>query len=153
MVRLNPVRGKRWKEEETVGIFVDGPNMLRKEFVMDLRDLKRRAQKYGRVTLMKVFLNQFAPEKLVEAVLNEGFECIMVLGEEEDTDVDVALAVSVMESVLTKHLSVVVLASRDADFVPLVHKIKEFGKKVVVIGTETGFSSGLRNSADYVEYV
>jgi len=141
------------REKPTVALFVDGPNMLRKEFMVDLRELKKRVQKYGRVIISRVFLNQFAPEKLIEAIINEGFESVMVLAEqeEESSDVDVSLAVSAIETLLTKNVDVIALASRDADFLPVIQKAKEYGKRVVVLGAEPGFSSCLRNAADYVE--
>jgi len=145
---------KKTKEKPKVALFVDGPNMLRKEFMIDLRELKKRTKKYGRIVIAKVFLNQFAPEKLIEAVINEGFESIMVLaqqGEAEGSDVDVSLAVSAVEVVLTKDVDIIALATRDADFLPVVQKAKEYGKKVVVLGAQPGFSSSLRNAADYVE--
>jgi len=140
-------------EEPKVALLVDGPNMLRKEFMIDLRELKRRAQNYGRIIIAKVFLNQFAPEKLVEAVINEGFECIMTLAEksEDANDVDVTLAVAAMETILERDIDVFALATRDTDFLPVIQKAKEYGKKVVLFGAEPGFSSSLQNAADYVE--
>jgi uncharacterized protein (TIGR00288 family) len=144
---------RRYRDEQKVALFVDGPNMLRKEFMIDLRELRRRAQKYGRIIIAKVFLNQFAPEKLVEAVINEGFECEMTLAEqtEEASDIDVSLAVSAVEAILTKDIDIIAIATRDADFLPVVQKAKEYGKKVVVFGAEPGFSSSLQNAADFVE--
>ena len=141
------------KEERTIAIFVDGPNMLRKEFMIDLRELKTRALKYGRIVIARVFLNQFAPEKLIEAVINEGFESIMILAEqdEEASDVDVALAVAATEAGLRRDVDFVGIASRDADFLPVVQKIKEYGKKTVVFGAEPGFASSVQNAADYTE--
>jgi len=142
-----------YDEVPKVALFVDGPNMLRKEFMVDLRELKKRLLKYGRVIIARVFLNQFAPEKLIEAVINEGFECVMIMAEqdEEASDVDVALAVSATEVTLTKDIDVIALATRDADFLPVVLKAKEYGKKVVVLGADPGFSICCRNAADYVE--
>ena len=146
---------RRKEEKPRVALFVDGPNMLRKEFMIDLRELRKKAAKYGRVVIAKVFLNQFAPEKLIEAVINEGFETIMVLAdrEEESQDVDVSMAVSAVETILTKDVDVIALATRDTDFLPVVQKAKEYGKKVVVIGAEPGFSASMKNAADHVEIV
>jgi len=140
-------------EPENIALFVDGPNMLRKEFSIDLRELKKRVSRYGRLVMAKVFINQFAPEKLIEAIINEGFEPKVVLATKEDegNDVDVTLAVEAMEAILTKEIQIIALATRDADFLPLVQKAKEYGKKVIIFGAEPGFSSSLRNSADIVE--
>ena len=147
------VRTTRREDRDNVALFVDGPNMLRKEVMVDLRELKKRVQKYGRVVVAKVFVNQFAPEKLIEAIINEGFESIMVLAqkEEEASDVDVSLAVTAIENILTKDIEYLAIATRDADFLPVVQKAKEYGKKVIVLGADPGFSSSLQNAADFVE--
>ena len=152
MIKENTVTTKR-TEQPKVALFVDGPNMLRKEFMVDLRELRRRVEKYGRVTIAKVFVNQFAPEKLLEAIINEGFEAIMVLAqkEEEESDVDVSLAAAACEAALVKNVDFIALASRDADYLPVIQLAKSHGKKVVVLGAEPGFSASLRNACDFVE--
>lgn len=139
-------------EEANIALFVDGPNMLRKEFSIDLRELRKRVSRYGRIVIAKVFVNQFAPEKLIEAIINEGFEVKIVLAsKEEENDVDVSLAVEAIEAILTKDIHILALSTRDADFLPLIQKAKEYGKKVIIFGAEPGFSASLRNSADVVE--
>jgi uncharacterized protein (TIGR00288 family) len=142
---------KKRSLEKKIAIFVDGPNLLRKEFTLDLSELRRKAERYGKIVVAKVFLNQFAPEKLIEAIINEGFKVEMVLAEKEDMDVDVSLAVDAMETLLTKNIDVLILATRDTDFIPLIHKAKEYGKEVIVFGVNKGFSAALRNAADKVE--
>ena len=138
-----------------VAIFVDGPNMLRKEFMIDLGEVRRISRKFGRIAIAKVFINQYAPEKLIEAVINEGFECNMVLGEKADmetsADVDVSMATSAVEAIITKDIDTVVIVTRDADFLPVIQKAKEYGKRTVVIGADAGFSASLQNAADLVE--
>jgi len=138
-----------------VAIFVDGPNMLRKEFMIDLGEVRRISRKFGRIAIAKVFINQYAPEKLIEAVMNEGFECNMVLGQKADmetsADVDVSLATSAMEAIITKDVDTMVIVTRDADFLPVIQKAKEYGKRTVVIGADAGFSASLQNAADLVE--
>lgn len=142
-------------EYGNVAIFVDGPNMLRKEFMIDLGEVRRIARKFGRVAVSKVFINQYAPEKLIEAVINEGFECIMVLGLKADmetsADVDVSMATSAVESIITKDIDTLVIVTRDADFLPVIQKAKEYGKRTVIIGADAGFSASLQNAADLVE--
>jgi uncharacterized protein (TIGR00288 family) len=144
---------RRYESQGEVALFVDGPNMLRKEFMVDLRELKKRVSRFGRITIAEVFLNQFAPEKLVEAVINEGFQVVMILAEqdEEANDVDVAMAVNATEAALVRDVTHIAIATRDADFMPVVQKAKEYGKTTIVIGADPGFSIGLRNSADIVE--
>ena len=143
---------RRFGERPKVAFFVDGPNMIRKEFNIDLKDLKKRVEKYGRIVIGKVFLNQFASEKLIEAVANEGFESVMALGDpEQKTDVDVAIAVHAMEAVENPDIEIIALASRDADFLPLIQKVKQSGKIALLVTVESGLAVSLRHAADYVE--
>lgn len=140
------------KKTPRIAIFVDGPNMIRKEFSIDLADFRKRVEKYGKIAIGKVFLNQFAPEKLIEAVANEGFETIIALADpEQKTDVDVPLTVHAMEALENKSIDVFVLASRDADFLPLLQKARERGKTVVLMAAEYGLATSLKNAANHVE--
>lgn len=143
---------RRFGERPKVAFFVDGPNMIRKEFNLDLKDLRKRVEKYGRIVIGKVFLNQFASEKLIEAVANEGFESVMALGDpEQKTDVDVAIAVHAMEAVENPEIEVIALATRDADFLPLIQKIKQSGKISLLISVEPGLAVSIKHASDYVE--
>ena len=45
---LSKIR-KRIGEKPKVAFFIDGPNMIRKEFNLDLKDLRKRVEKYGRI--------------------------------------------------------------------------------------------------------
>ncbi|NYZ79916.1 NYN domain-containing protein, partial [Candidatus Micrarchaeota archaeon] len=68
---------KKVNKRKKIAFFVDGPNMLRKEFDVDLSRIKRQLEEHGNVAVAKIFLNQFAPDKLIEAVINMGFEPII----------------------------------------------------------------------------
>ncbi len=139
------------RKKKNVALFIDGPNMIRKEFSFGLDEIVKRAKKYGRIVVGKVFLNQFAPEKLIEAVANHGLEPVVALGEKDDTDVDVALAVHAMEAVHDPKIEVIAIATRDADFAPLLQKIKEHGKIAVLIAAKEALGTSLKKSADKVE--
>ena len=145
---------KRFMERPKLAFFVDGPNMIRKEFNIDLKDLRKRIEKYGRIAIGKVFLNQFASEKLIEAVANEGFEAVIALGDPElKTDVDVSIAVHTMEAVYDPDVEIIALATRDADFLPLIQKAKQMGKLVVLVAVQPGLAISLRHAADHVEII
>ncbi len=140
-----------FKQKKNIALFVDGPNMLRKEFKFTLDDIIKRASKYGRIVIGKVFLNQFAPEKLIEAVANHGLEPVIALGEKDDIDVDVALAVHAMDAVHDANIQIIAVATRDADFTPLLQKIKERGKIAVLIAVKEALGTSLMRAADKVE--
>jgi uncharacterized protein (TIGR00288 family) len=133
------------RKDKTIGILIDGPNVLRKEFNISFEDIKKKVQKHGQIKISKVFLDQYATEKLIEAVSNQGFEPIVT-----STDVDVAMAAEAMELVFNPAIDVIALMTRDADFQPVLVKAKARGKETLVVGVEPGFSIALKNTADHV---
>lgn len=140
------------KKEDNVGIFVDGPNVVRKEFDLDLDALREKTSEFGNIKIGKVFLNQYASDKLIEAIISQGFEAELGLGGEKakESDVDVYMAVNAVEAVFNDDIDVIVLVTRDTDFLPVIQKAKEYGKETVVMGMDPGFSTALKNAADHV---
>ena len=150
---LDKIR-KKMVDKPKIAFFIDGPNMIRKEFNLNLKDIRKRVEKYGRITVGKVFLNQFASDKLIEAVANEGFETVIALGDpEQKTDVDVSIAVHAMEAIYNPEIDIIALSSRDADFLPLVQKAKEVGKITLLVVVESGLAISLRHASDHVELI
>ncbi|HIH70664.1 MAG TPA: TIGR00288 family NYN domain-containing protein [Methanothermobacter thermautotrophicus] len=130
--------------EKNIGLLVDGPNMLRKEFSLNLDLVRKILSEYGNMRVGKVLLNQYASDKLIEAIVNQGFTPIVVTG-----DTDVYMAVEAMELIYNPNIDIIALMTRDADFLPIINKAKENGKDTLVIGAEPGFSAALQNSADH----
>ena len=133
------------EKRKSVGLIIDGPNILRKEFGLQLEDVKTALDKIGNIRVAKVVLNQYAPQGLIEAIVNQGFEPIIVAG-----DTDVRVAIEAMELIYNSDIEVIGLATRDADFLPIVSETKRVGKEIVIIGVEPGFSVALQNAADHV---
>jgi uncharacterized protein (TIGR00288 family) len=134
--------------EKKMAVFVDGPNLLRKELGIDLETIKKEAQKFGSIKIGRVYLNQFASNKLVEAVVNQGFEPIITT-----TDVDVAMACDATETVFNEEIDVMVFATRDSDFLPALIKAKNKGKETVALMAEEMSASALKNTADKVIFL
>ncbi len=128
-----------------VVLLIDGPNSIRKGIGVDLREVKKELQKYGDIRVAKVYLDQYASDKLIEAMVNQGFEPEITTG-----DVDVTMAVEAMEYVIDGHTDVLALMTRDTDFTPVLRKAKKYGKKAIIIASDTAFSIALKNTADVV---
>lgn len=133
------------KKKRNLAVFVDGPNILRKELGIDLRDIKKAVYEFGKPKIAKVFLNQFASNKLIEAVANEGFESVIVVG-----DVDVAMAVDAAEAIFNPSIKGIVFVTRDSDFLPAIIKAKKYGKETFAIIGEEASAAALKNAVDQV---
>ncbi len=136
---------KLFKKEPNVALLVDGPNTLRKSFHLDVREIKEEVAKYGRIRIAKIYLDQYASEKLIEAMINQGFDVEITTG-----DVDVTMAIEGMEYILDKDIDILAFMTRDTDYRPVLVKAKAKGKKTIIIATDIAFSAALRNTADIV---
>lgn len=126
-----------------IGLVIDGPNMLRKEFSINLFEIRDILLNYGDIKVAKVFLNQYAGVKLVEAVEAQGFTPAITSG-----DVSVKMAVESMEMVYNDAIDTIALVTRDADFKAVLNKAMEAGKETIIIGIQPGFSTALKNHSD-----
>ena len=133
------------REKRSVAVFVDGPNILRKELNVDLAEIKKMLAKHGKIKIGRVFLNQYASNKLVEAVVNQGFESIITVG-----DIDVSMASDAVEAIYNPTINVIAFVTRDSDFLPAIIKAKRNGKETVVILVEEAAAAALKNNADHV---
>lgn len=142
MFDLSSIFGKR---KPTIALLIDGPNIIRKAFNVDLAEIKKELQKHGSIRVAKIYLDQFASDKLIEAMVNQGFDTTITTG-----DVDVTMAIEGMEYVLNPNIDVLALMTRDTDYRPVLVKARERGKKTIIVATDVAFSAALRNTADKV---
>ena len=130
--------------ETTVALFVDGPNVLREEFDVDLDDVRAVAEDLGQLAIARLYLDEHATPGLIQAAEARGFEVTVTSG-----DVDVKLAVDATEFALTEGLDVLAIASRDTDFKPVLEKAAKNDVRTVAIAPgEHGRSDALRNAAN-----
>ncbi len=128
-----------------VGIFVDGPNVFREEFDVDLDELRALAREEGTVAIARVYLDEKAGSGLIQAVEAHGFEVVTTSG-----DVDVKLAVDAVEAGVAERIDTLAIVSRDTDFKPVLEVAAGRGLRTVAIAPGThGRSDALRNAAHH----
>ena len=134
---------RRSSRTKRVGLFVDGPNVFREEFDVDLDDLRDIAAEEGNRTMTRLYLNEHATPSLIQAAEARGFAVVTTSG-----DVDVRLAVDATAAVVEDALDVLVIVSRDTDFKPVLETAAERGVETVAVAPgEHGRSDALQNSA------
>ncbi|GAA0298841.1 NYN domain-containing protein [Halarchaeum salinum] len=127
-----------------VALFVDGPNVLRDEFDVDLDDVLAAAREEGRLVVSRLYLDEHATPGLIQAGEARGYDVRVTSG-----DVDVKLAVDATDLVLSEHVDLLAIASRDTDFKPVLEKASANGVATLAIAPgEHGRSDALRNAAD-----
>jgi len=133
------------KEKPDIALLIDGPNTIRKSLRTDLIRVKKEVQKHGNIRVAKIYLDQYASDKLIEAMVNQGFETEITTG-----DVDVTMAIEAMEYVLDPNIDMIALMTRDTDYRPVLVKARARGKRTMVVATDVAFSAALKSTADIV---
>jgi uncharacterized protein (TIGR00288 family) len=134
-------RGTDTPATPAVGLFVDGPNVLREEFDVDLDDVRAVSEGAGRLACARLYLDEHATPGLIQAAEARGFAVTVTSG-----DVDVRLAVDA--TALLPDLDVLAIASRDADFKPVLERAATAGVETFAIAPGVdGRSDALRNAA------
>ncbi|HET7324055.1 MAG TPA: NYN domain-containing protein [Halococcus sp.] len=129
------------EREPAVGLFVDGPNVLRSEFDVDLDDVRATTKGMGQLAVTRLYLDEHATPGLIQAAEARGFEVRITSG-----DVDVKLAVDA--TALLRDLDVLAVASRDTDFKPVLEHAARQGVETLAIAPGAhGRSDALRNAA------
>ena len=127
-----------------VALLVDGPNVFREEFDVDLADLRAAGESLGRLAIARVYFDVRASSGLIQAAEAHGFEVRVTSG-----DVDVALAVDATELVTTDAVDTLAVASRDMDFKPALEVAARRGVRTVALAPgEHGRSEALTAVAD-----
>ena len=150
---ISPKAEKRWKmiknlfkRSDRLSIIVDGPNLLRKsrKGQVKLEDVIEASSELGSITEKIVILNTFASKKLIQAIVNSGFQPVVASGE-----LYLKLAILSLDLVYRNPGDIILIASRDARCTPIIMKLKEKGVKTAILGFEPGFSIALKNNADF----
>ena len=127
-----------------VALFVDGPNVLREEFDVDLDDVRRAGEAEGPLVTTRLYLDEHATPGLIQAAEARGFEVVVTSG-----DVDVKLAVDAARLAAEGRMDTLAIASRDTDFKPVVETANGYGIRTLAIAPgEFGRSDALRNAAN-----
>jgi uncharacterized protein (TIGR00288 family) len=130
-------------ERVGVALFVDGPNVLREEFDVDLDDVREAAEAEGQLVTTRLYLDEHATPGLIQAAEARGFEVVVTSG-----DVDVKLAVDATRFAAEGRMATLAVASRDTDFKPVLETANGYGIRTLAIAPgEFGRSDALRNAA------
>ncbi|WP_267640426.1 NYN domain-containing protein [Haloarchaeobius amylolyticus] len=127
-----------------VGVFVDGPNVLRDEFDVDLDDVREAARVEGDLVVTRLYLDEHATPGLIQAAEARGFEVVVTSG-----DVDVKLAIDATETAVSEAIDTLAVVSRDTDFKPVLETAGRHGVRTIAIAPgEYGRSDALQNAAN-----
>lgn len=134
-----------FSKQKKIALIIDAPNILRRVNNRQIRleDIEKIASKFGQIKIAKVILNRHAPKNLLRAIENSGYEPIVATA-----DIYIRMAIEIMDSVFSKNVDIVIIASRHARCAPILRAVKANGLDTAIIGFQPGFSIAVKNAAD-----
>ncbi|RRJ30548.1 NYN domain-containing protein [Halocatena pleomorpha] len=133
----------RFSGKSRIGVFVDGPNVLRSEFDVDLDDVRSATREHGQAVVTRLYVDEHATPELIQAAEARGFEIVVTSG-----DVDVKLAVDAAAAAARDEFDTLAIVSRDMDFKPVLETAAREGVRTLAVAPgEYGRSDGLQNAA------
>lgn len=134
-----------FSKQKKVALLIDAPNILRRVNDKHIRieDIEKIANNLGQIKIAKVILNRHAPKSLLRAIENSGYEPIVAT-----SDIYIRMAIEVMDSIFSKNIQMVIIASRHARCAPILRSAKSNGIDTAIVGFQPGFSIAVKNAAD-----
>lgn len=143
--------------DQQVAIFFDFENLVlgaqrelpdRGTDAVPAAALKALCQERGRARIRRAYADwgmpAFAPYQ--EALALNGIDLIQVkrFGMQQKNAADIRMAVDAMETLITQpEISTFLLVAGDGDYTPLVQRLREYGKRVIGVGTQASASPRL----------
>ncbi len=159
--RVEIRRERQMQEKLTIAVFVDYDNIeigvkttLRREFDVSvaLEALKER----GDIIAKFAYANWGRQEGATRGMAENAVQMVQRLpsprGDKNGADINLAL--DALEMAFThSHVNAFAIVSGDSDFIPLVNKLKEYGKTVFVVGGKAFTSTILQqNCHEFISY-
>ncbi len=157
------VRGynKRVQEQLKIAVYIDYDNIeigvkttLGREF--DVRSVLEGLKERGEVVSKTAYGNWSRQTTAVRALSEQGVQMVQrdttPMGDKNGGDINLAL--DALEMAFTsQHINAFAIISGDSDFMPLVNKLKQFNKRVYIVGGKSFTSTILqRNCHEFVSY-
>lgn len=149
------------QEKQTIAVFVDYDNIeigvkstLRREFdvALVLDALKERGDIVAKFAYANWSRQEAATRQMAENAVQMVQRIPSPRGDKNGADINLAL--DALEMAFThSHVNAFAIVSGDSDFIPLVNKLKEFGKTVYVVGGRAFTSTILQqNCHEFISY-
>lgn len=137
------------KDKEKIALFIDADNAPAAKIDVILSELAR----YGVVNIRKAYGNWKSDNlKSWEAVLHE--YAIQPIQQFDITKgknaTDIAIVIDVMDTLHTKSVDVICIASSDGDFTPLITRILAEGKLAIGIGEKKAASPFVNSCSKFI---
>ena len=141
-------------EVRNIAVFIDFENFARQE-TFNAHQLIERLKERGRLIVKKAYADWGRFAKYKRQMLENSIELTEMPshGQKGKNSADIKLVVDAIETAITKpYIDTFVVVSGDSDYTPLISKLREYNKYVIVVGEERAVSELLKGYCDELIY-
>jgi uncharacterized protein (TIGR00288 family) len=141
-------------EVRNIAVFIDFENFARQE-AFDAHQLIERLKERGRLIVKKAYADWGRFAKYKRQMMENSIELTEMPshGQKGKNSADIKLVVDAIETAITKpYIDTFVVVSGDSDYTPLISKLREYNKYVIVVGEERSVSELLKGYCDELIY-
>jgi uncharacterized protein (TIGR00288 family) len=142
-------------EEREPGVYSATNRFKLQEPLVDVKAVVEFAASFGPIAIDRAFCNWQFFGRYREALMQNAIDLVQLFppGGAAKNGADIRLCLDAMEDVTRfPHLETIVIVSGDSDFMPVAHKIKAAGRKLVGIGTRAATNKYWASSCDVFRY-
>ena len=139
---------------QNIAVFIDFENFYHEE-AFDITALINSLKERGRLIVRKAYADWGTFARYKKEMLENSVELIELPSHtlRGKNSSDIKLVVDALEFAITKeHIDTIVVVSGDSDYTPLIAKLREYNKYVIVIGHQEKTSSLLKGYCDELIY-
>ncbi len=136
-----------------IAVFIDLENF--REEILDIACIMTKLKERGRLIVKRAYADWGRFGRYKSAMLENSIELIELPfhAKRGKNSTDIKLTVDALEIAMSRnYIDTFVILSGDSDYTPLISKLREYNKYVIVIGTETNTSSLISGYCDELVY-
>lgn len=122
------IRGMKIKKSSHIALIIDGSKINLNEMEPQLSKIKMTLEEVGKIQSAKIIFKNLPSDELSKIIQNLGFDISIYVSE-----TDVYFVLEAMELIYNPKVEAVAIATKNEEFLPLLTKGKEKGKKIIAI--------------------
>ena len=142
------------REVSNIALFIDFENFGRHD-LFDAESLINKLKEKGRLVVKKAYADWGRYARYKRQMLENSIELTELPSHPQrgKNSADIKLVVDALELAITRdYIDIFVVVAGDSDYTPLLSKLREYNKYVIVIGTKGNVSSLLAGYCDELIY-
>lgn len=139
---------------KNIAVFIDFENFARQE-TFDAEHLISQLKERGRLVVKRAYADWGRFTKYKRNMLENAIELTELPGHSAKgkNSADIKLVVDALEVAITKpHIDTIAIVSGDSDYTPLIAKLREYNKYVIVVAHRENSSELLKGACDELIY-